>query len=146
MMPSPIAGRARSQRSSIQDPAFGSRIWRVTDRSTRPDKLDASYRTPSASIQNAWSANDSFFFVVSTDGAIVPFAFDPFRGVATRLSPLNFYIEPEFSFVSDPVIYGSVASGSLHTIDQYDFGTGSYTQLLDLESVASGLSGTYIGG
>src|SRR5215831_5529935 len=132
--------------SSFKDPAFGSRIWRVTDRFTRPDKLDASYRTPSASIQNAWSANDSFFFVVSTDGTIVPFAFNPFSGAVARLSPLNFYIEPEFSFVSDTVIYGSVSSGSLHTIDQYDFSTGQYTRLLDLEAVVSGLSGTYIGG
>ena len=104
--------------SSFKDPVFGSRISRVTDRFTRSDKLDASYRTPSASIQNAWSANDSFFFVVSTDGTVVSFAFDPFSGKATRLSPLNFYIEPEFSYVSDTVIYGSVSSGSLHTIDR----------------------------
>jgi len=132
--------------SSFKDPAFGSRIWRVTDRFTRPDKLDASYRTPSATHQNEWSVNDSFFYVVSTDGTIVPFAFDPYSGTASRLSPLTFYIEPQFSYVSDSVMYGSVSSASLHTIDQYDLNTEKYTQLLDLETLASGLSGTYIGG
>ena len=32
------------------------------------------------------------------------------------------------------------------TIDQYDFNTGVYTQLLDLDALVPGLAGTYIGG
>ena len=132
--------------SSFRDPAFGSRIWRVTDAFTRADKPKASFRTPSATHQNAWSANDSYFYVVSTDGTVVPFAFDKFSGSARALPALRFYIEPQFSYVEDSLIYGSVSGGSLHTIDQYDVGTGRYTQLLDLETVAAGLTGTYIGG
>ena len=49
---------------------FGSRLWRVTDRLTRPDAPDRSYRTPSATHQNAWSADGSYFYVVSTDGTM----------------------------------------------------------------------------
>lgn len=132
--------------SSFKDPVFGSRIWRVTDRVTRTDKSDASFRTPSSPHQNEWSANDSYFYVVSTDGTVVPFAFDRFSGATTKLAPLRFYIEPQFSYVSDSLIYGSVSGGSLHTIDQYDFSTGQYTQLLDLDTISGGLSGTYVGG
>lgn len=132
---------------SFNDPVFGSRLWRVTDRLTRPDQPDRSYRTPSATHLNEWSASSSYFYVVSTDGTVVPFAFDPARGTAARLDPLTFYIEPQFSFVNDSVIYGSVSGGSLRTIDQYDFGTGEYTRLLDLDTVVTAdLKGTYIGG
>src|SRR4051812_20446164 len=58
---------------SFNDPAFGTRVWRVTDRVTRPDAPDRSYRTPSATHQNAWSADASYFYVVSNGGTIVPF-------------------------------------------------------------------------
>jgi hypothetical protein len=132
--------------STWKDPVFGTRISRVTDANTRSDRSGVSFRTPSATHQNAWSASTSYFYVVSTDGTVVPFAFDPFSGAATRLPSLSFYIEPQFSYVNDSQIYGSVSSGSLHTIDQYDFATGKYTQLVDLDSVAGGLAGTYIGG
>ena len=133
---------------SFNDPVFGSRIWRVTDRFTRPDATDRSFRTPSATHQNAWSADSSYFYVVSSDGTVVPFVFDKETGRFGRLEPLRFYMEPQFSFVNDSLLYGSVtASGaSLRTIDQYDFGTGAYTRLLDLDTLAPGLSGTYVGG
>jgi hypothetical protein len=132
--------------SSINDPAFGTRMWRVTDRLTRPDTPDRSYRTPSGTHQNAWSADSSYFYVVSTDGSVVPFAFEPATGRFGRLDTLKFYIEPQFSFVNDSVIYGSASGGSLRTIDQYDFGNGHYTRLLDLDTVAAGLQNTYVGG
>ena len=132
--------------SSWKDPAFGSPVWRVTDANTRSDRTGVSFRTPSATHQNEWSAQSSYFYIVSTDGTVVPFAFDPFSGAASRLPPLIFYIEPQFSRISDSLIYGTVSSGTLHTIDQYDFATGKYTQILDLETLAGGLAGTYIGG
>jgi hypothetical protein len=130
---------------SFNDPVFGSRIWRITDRLTRSDKADRSFRTPSATHQNVWSANASYFYVVSTDGTVVPFAFDAATATASRLNPLRFYIEPQFSYVNDSAIYGSLG-GAGHTIDQFDFGTGQYTRLLDLATVAGGLDGTYVGG
>jgi hypothetical protein len=141
--------------SAIADPIFASTIRRITDGSTRPGLPNRSYRTPSSPHQNAWSANGSYFYVVSDDGSSIPFAFDATSGTATRLQPasggagglvLNFYVEPQFSFVDDSVIFGSVAGGNLHTVDQYSFSTGAYSRILDLETIVSGLSGTYIGG
>ena len=140
---------------SFNDPAFGSRLWRVTDRSTRPGHLDRSYRTPSGTHQNAWSADGSLFYVVSTDGTIVPFAFDASSGAASRINAarddeggltLRFYIEPHFSYVTPALIYGSASGGSLRTIDQFDFRSGQYTRLLDLDQLVPGLSGTFVGG
>ena len=133
---------------SFNDPVFGTRIWRVTDRFTRPDAPDRSFRTPSATHQSAWSADNSYFYVVSNGGTIVPFAFDASTGRFSRLDTLRFYIEPQFSYVHDSVIYGSVTGpgASLRTIDQYDFATRTYTRLLDLDTLVRGLQGTFIGG
>jgi hypothetical protein len=147
-LPSPgVAG------SSFVDPAFGTLVSRVTDRLTRPGAPDRSYRTPSGTHQNAWSASGRHFFVVSTDGTIVPFAFDPAAGRASRLPGeddgglvLRFYIEPHFSYTRAGVVYGAASRGSLRTIDQYDVATGVYTRLFDLETIATGLAGTYVGG
>src|SRR5262245_17870628 len=154
--PLPALGPAGSV---ITDPVFQSRILRVTDNVTRPGALDRSFRTPSSPHQNAWSANGSYFYVVSGDGTVIPFAFDASNGAARRLQPsatgdgglvLRFYIEPQFSYVSDSIVYGSLAGGvngaTLHSIDQFDFSTGAYTRLLDLEPLVPGLAGTYIGG
>lgn len=133
---------------SFNDPVFGSRIWRVTDRFTRSDATDRSFRTPSATHQNAWSVDSSYFYVVSNGGAMIPFAFDTATGRFGRLETLRFYMEPQFSFVNNSVIYGSLTApgASLRTIDQYDFGSGEYTRLLDLDTLAPNLTGTYVGG
>lgn len=140
--------------SSIVDPVFGSRINRVTDGATRPGAPNRSYRTPSSPHQNAWSAAGSYFYVVSGDGSVVPFSFDPATGTAARLQPtatgggglvLSFYIEPQFSYVSDSLIYGST-NAAPRSIDQFDFTTRVYSRLLDLDPVVPGLAGTYIGG
>jgi hypothetical protein len=139
------------------DPVFHSTITRVTDSTTRPGYLNRSFRTPSSPHQNTWSARLSYFYVVSADGSVMPYAFDQTTGAARRIDPtatgdgglsLKFYIEPQFSYVSDSLIYGSYSGsgGNLHTIDQYDFTTTTYTRLLDLETVVPGLAGTYIGG
>jgi hypothetical protein len=39
-----------------------------------------------------------------------------------------------------------VSGATLRTIDQFDFSTGGYTRLLDLDALVPGLSGTYVGG
>ena len=143
--------------TTIVDPVFGSPIARVTDGSTRPGYPDRSYRTPSSPHQNAWSAAGSYFYVVSDDGSVLPFTFDAATGTARRLQAsasgnggqvLSFYIEPQFSYVSDSIVYGSYSGSgaTLHTIDQYDFTAQAYTRLLDLDAISAGLSGTYIGG
>ncbi len=128
--------------SSVADPVFGSAITRITDGSTRPDTLDRSYRTPSSAHQNAWSATGSRFYVVSADGSVLPYSFDAKTGSAQRVQPtpsgagglvLSFYIEPQFSYLRDAVIYGSYngPGATLRTIDQYDFSTSSYSGLID---------------
>jgi hypothetical protein len=140
--------------SAIVDPAFGSRIVRLTDGLTRPGAPNRSYRTPSSPHQNAWSADGSYFYVVSGDGSVLPFAFDRATGTATRVQPtatgagglvLNFYMEPQFSYVSNALIYGS-ANSAPRSIDQYDFTTGMYSRLIDLDTAVPGLAGTYLGG
>ena len=129
---------------SFKDPVFGSRLWRVTDAQTRPGNANRSFRTPSGTHQSAWSANASYFYVMSNGGAVIPFAFDAASGAATRIDPssggdgglvLRFYIEPQFSLVADNIIFGSQSGGNLHTVDQYDFESGQYTRLLDLETL-----------
>ena len=150
----PVLGPAGT---SIVDPTFGSTIVRVTDGSTRPGLKGRSYRTPSSPHQNAWSAAGSYFYVVSGDGSVIPFAFDSSSGLARRVDPtasgdgglvLSFYIEPQFSYVNDSIIYGSYAGSgaTLRTIDQFDFSTRAYTRLMDLDALVGGLAGTYIGG
>jgi hypothetical protein len=153
----PVLPVLASAGASAADPVFQSTIFRLTDSTTRPGHLNRSYRTPSSTHLNTWSADLSYFYVVSTDGAVIPYTFDQNTGAAQRINPtatgnggltLSFYIEPQFSFVSDSLIYGSYTGpgGNLHTIDQYDFSTSSYTRILDLETLAAGLAGTYIGG
>ncbi len=144
--------------STIVDPVFLSKITRVTDGNTRPAYLNSSYRTPSSTHLNAWSAAGTYFYVVSGGGASIPFRFDPATGTAKRVNAtaggdgglvLNFYMEPQFSSVSDSIIYGSVGgvSGATYrSVDQYDFSTNTYTRLLDLDTLAPGLAGTYVGG
>ena len=133
---------------SFNDPVFGSRMWRVTDPLSRRDDPGVSYRTPSSPHQAEWSADGTRFYVVATDGTVVPFVFDVSSATATPQDPLHFYIEPQFSYVLPRTIYGSRndSGASLRTIDQYDFSAGTYTQLLDLDSLVPGLAGTFVGG
>lgn len=146
--PEPALIRLGGAGFTFNDPVFGTHMWRVTDRLTRPDAPDRSFRTPSATHQNEWSADSSYFYVVSNGGDIIPFAFVPATGRFSRLDTLRFYIEPQFSYINDSVIYGSVtgSGASLRTIDQYDFGSGAYSRLLDLDTLVPGLQGTFVGG
>lgn len=142
---------------NFSDPVFGTRMMRVTSGAVRPGALDRSYRTPSSTHANAWSAGGSLFYTVSTDGTIVPYAFDRATMRAARLQPttsgdggltLDFFNEPTFSYVVPGVAYGTFSgSGSnLRSIDQYDFSTGRYSQLLNLDALIPNLAGTYTGG
>jgi hypothetical protein len=149
----PLIGPAGT---AVTDPVFQSAITRVTDAATRPGVLNRSYRTPSSPHQNAWSAAGSYFYTVSGDGSVIPFAFDPTTASARRLQPtvdgagglvLKFYIEPTFSRVADSRIYGSYSGSgaTLRTIDEYDFETRAYARLIDLDQIVPGLAGTYVG-
>ncbi|MGH9408140.1 MAG: hypothetical protein ACRD1V_01650 [Vicinamibacterales bacterium] len=152
--PLPALGPAGS---TFSDPVFHSSITRVTDSVTRPGFHNYSFRTTSSPHQNEWSANGSYFYVLSTDGTAIPFRFNAATGTASRINPtstsnggmvLSTYIEPQFSYVNDSIIYLGYSGVGTNdrTIDQYDFSTGVYTTLVNLDTVVSGLSGTYIGG
>lgn len=152
--PTPALGPAGY---SFTDPGFGSRLLRVTDGAVQPTTVDISYRTPSGTHTNAWSADARYFYVVNTYGTVVPFSFDKTTMSASRLQKsstgdggltLKFFNEPTFSYITPGVMYGTYSgSGSnLHSVDQYDIETNQYSQLLNLETLAPNLAGTYTGG
>jgi hypothetical protein len=58
---------------------------------------------------------------------------------------LGFYVEPQFSVLNPNIIYGVTGSNN-RTIEQFDFSTGAYTTVLDLDTLVSGLANTYVGG
>jgi hypothetical protein len=139
---------------TFYDPTFGSRILRVTDGNTRPGTPNRSYRVPSNSHLATWNAASTGFYVISNDGTAIPYSFDAATMTARRLSATNsgdggltlrFYVEPHFS-VNDPnLIYGASGNNN-RTIMQYDFAAGTYSTVLDLDTVVGGLAGTYVGG
>jgi hypothetical protein len=137
---------------TFADPTFGSTIIRVTDANTRPISQNLSFRTPSASPQVAWSSTSSYFYVVSTDGTVVPYAFDASAKKASRIPGsgdggliLNFSGEPTFSSVNANLIHGVSNTSNNRTIARYDFSTKTYSTVVDLDTVVSGLAGTYVG-
>jgi hypothetical protein len=154
--PKPTTAAPSAAGGRFTDAVFGSRMLRVTDQNTRPGAVSASYRSPSGSHQNAWSKSGSYFYVVGTDGSVVPFAFDRASVTASRISPsgsgdgglmLQFGGEPEFSFIDESLfgVYNGPGA-NLRTIAAFDFALRTYTPLLDLDTVVPGLSGTYVGG
>jgi regulation of enolase protein 1 (concanavalin A-like superfamily) len=137
--------------SIFADPAFGSKLLRVTDANTRPGTTGVSFRTPSAGPQIAWDMASKYFYVTSTDGTILVYSFDASTMTATRVPgagdgglQLNFYVEPQFSSTKPGVIYGIYGGGDLRTVYQYDLVAGTYTPVLDLDTVVPGISG-YVG-
>jgi hypothetical protein len=137
------------------DPTFGSNMLRVTDGRTRPGMPNRSFRVPSNAHLTAWNANSTAFYVISNDGTVIPYAFNGATMTASRMQAtgtgegglaLRFYVEPQFSLVNPNVIYGAVSGTNNRTISQYDFQTGIYSPLVDLDTLVGGLAGTYVGG
>src|SRR5262249_41384068 len=135
---------------TFTDPTFGSKILRVTDALTRPGLPGASFRVPSNLQVAAWNATSTAFYVISNDGTAIPFLFDSQTMSAVRVQPtwtddssatLSFYGEPHFSLVTPNVIYGAVSGANNRTVGQYDFQSGLYTPILDLDTIVSGLTG-----
>jgi carbohydrate binding protein with CBM6 domain len=162
--PGPISDRIARPKPSLPslgpagsrfvDPVFGSAISRVTDASTRPAAMNRSFRTPSASHTLAWNTASNLFYVVSTDGTVVPYSLSPSTGTASRIPAANgdggltllFNAEPEFSAVFPNLIYGVIYGVDTRRIAAFDFNTRAYSTLLDLDTVGPSLSGTYVGG
>ena len=138
---------------TFNDPTFGSKILRVTDGQTRPGMLNRSFRVSSSAHAAEWNTTGTMFFVMSNDGTIIPYRFDPSTMTASRFPSapnenggltLAFYTEPQFSLVNPNVIYGGGGS-NLHTILSYNFSTGTYSTIVNLENIVGGLANTYIG-
>jgi hypothetical protein len=139
---------------TFNDPLFGSKILRVTDGNTRPGLVNRSFRVASNAHLAAWNAASTAFYVESNDGTIIPYTFNPATMTAARIQPtgadnggftLSFYVEPQFSILNPNLIYGVTGSNN-RTIEQFDFSTGAYTTILDLDTLVSGLANTYVGG
>jgi hypothetical protein len=135
------------------DPTFGSALLRVTDATTRPDTVGRSFRVASNAHLSAWNATTTKFYVMSSDGTSIPYAFDQATMTASRIAPAGsssggmtfaFYNEPQFSVNNPNVIYGA-GGANARTIMQYDFASSAYAPVLDLDTTVSGLSG-YVGG
>ena len=135
------------------DPAFGSRILRVTDPNTHPTYPGSSWVTGSAAHQLAWNATSDKFWVRSVMGAYVAYAFNGGTMTATRINPtaaghdglILSQLEPQFSFVSPNVLYGTRQGGSpaRPIVRRFDFNTLTYTDILDLESITTIADTTY---
>lgn len=149
--PLPLLGPAGFE---FMDPTFGSALLRVTDGGTRPGMVNRSFRVPSNAHLSAWNATSTMFYVISNDGTSIPYTFNPITMAAARIQPaatgnggqtLAFYGEPQFSLVRPSVIYGAASGGNNRTISQYDFQTGLYTPIVNLDTLVPGLTG-YVGG
>jgi hypothetical protein len=115
--------------SIVRDPAFSSRILRVTDTKSDPNGIGRSLMTPSSSEQNAWNADGTKFYVVTPGGQYVLYDFDPdslkvhSRGIIKARSGG----EPEFSFTRPNILY--LASVSNPAFLEYNVSTGQINRL-----------------
>jgi hypothetical protein len=127
------------------DPAFGSRLLRVTDPDTHPEFPGASWVTGSAAHQLAWNAASDRFWVRSVMGAYIAYNFNGTAMTATRITTTTpgdgglifSQLEPQFSFVSPDVLYGTRQAGVTNhpVIRKFDFSTLSYTDIIDLAAI-----------
>jgi hypothetical protein len=125
----------------------------VTDGQTRPGLVNRSFRVPSNAHATVWNANSTMFYVTSTDGAAIPFAFDAATMKATRVQPdtsenggltIPSQVEPQFSRTDPDVIYINGGPAN-HTIFAFKVSTHAKTAVLDLETLGTDLTNTYVG-
>ena len=146
----PVIGAAGSR---IVDPAFGSRVLRVTDAGTHPSLQDTSWVTASAAHQLAWNATSDRFWVRSISGAYLAYSFNRATMTATWITPTTAgadgmifsQLEPQFSFLDANVLYGTrqALMPERPVVRRFDFTTMSYTDILDLGSITSLPSPSY---
>jgi hypothetical protein len=127
------------------DPTFGSKMLRVTDANTRPDRVGRFFMSPSSAESTAWNTNSTKFYVMGSGGEQIPYNLNPATMTASRVAPLgngsgglvlNFGGEPTFSFVDPDLIY----SGSGSQFVAYRFSTATQTALHDVGSCLPGIT------
>ena len=135
----PVLGAAGFK---FTDPTFGSAMLRVTDANTRPASVGVSYRSPSETPTRAWNSTTTRFYVTSTDGTIVPYAFDAASMTAARIPGaqdggliLAFASEPEFSLLSPDLAFGFSSQYDHAVVTQYDFRSNGYTVIADTRNI-----------
>src|SRR3989449_1402377 len=131
--------------SQFTDPTFGSKMLRVTDPNTRPDRVGRFFTSPSSAESTAWNTNSTKFYVMGAGGEQIPYNFNPATMTASRMAPLGngsgglvllFGGEPTFSFVDPDLIY----SGSGSQLIAYRFSTATQTALHDVRSCLPGIT------
>jgi hypothetical protein len=122
--------------SVIVDPAFGSRVLRVTDPSTLT-KTNLSFFAVNEIAQTRWNADGSIFVIQSTDGARLPYTFDEKAFTAKRMSQSVTFGLGDFSHNDAHVAYGTKG----HVIQKLDFSTMTYTDLVSVDAVIPGVGG-----
>ena len=115
--------------ASITDPAFGSRIVRVTDASMAP--RGQSMETPASSEQNAWNTTSTAFYVDDAGSGYHVFNFDP-KGMTSepngdRLA--GWHSEPDFSYSQPGVLYGIDSRSGV--LQQFDVNSHKFSSIND---------------
>jgi len=132
----------------FSDPTFGSKMLRVTDANTRPDRLGRFWASPSSAETSAWNTDSTKFYVIGGGGEIVPYRFDPRTMTAARMGDtgnagggllLFFGGEPSFSFVDPDVMYG-VDWSDRHQFVSYRFSTATQTTVHDMQACLPGVA------
>lgn len=115
--------------SIIRDPAFSSRILRVTDAKSDPYGMGRSLMTPSSAEQNAWNADSTKFYVLTIGGQYVLYDFDAANLKVQQQGVIKapWGGEPEFSYTQPNVLYGARSSNP--AFQEYDVSTGRITRL-----------------
>ncbi len=115
--------------SSAVDPAFGSRVLRVTDASLAP--RGGPMHTPASSEQNAWNSSTTAFYVGDDGGGYWVYSFDPgaLRAEPSGARLTSWRGEPEFSYSQPNVLYG--VDGRSSKLQEYDIATHKFTAIDD---------------
>jgi hypothetical protein len=154
--PKPALPKLAAAGSRFRDPTFRSTILRVTDGNTRPGSPGRSFTVSSAAHQLAWNATSDRFYIRGIDGAFIPYSFKATTMTASRIAPtttgdgglvIRSQVEPQFSFVSPNLLFGS-RQDPAHDwpiVQQFDFNTLAYTDLLNLGAATNIGYGTYAG-
>ncbi len=136
--PLPQMGKAGT---IVSDPAYGTRILRITDRKTDPE--GGPCVTSAAAFQNTWNT-DSTRLVLMCGGARV-FRFDPEKLKArAEGGPIDMRETPAFSYTDPDLIYGIGADarfGTERTIQEYNIRKKKYRTLVDLDRVVKDFEG-----
>lgn len=115
--------------SIINDPAFGSRILRVTDGKSDPKPGDRPLFTPSSAEQNSWNKDSTMFYVNTFGGSFMLYSFDPAAMTArpVRTPDLSWGAEPQFSYRQANILYGINRRDP--AFEQYDASSGRVTEI-----------------